>query len=157
MYSIQLQMWWGGAWPDHIGLMGKLALVQQNLQAKFHPNIKLIRSRVIQMYMYEFNLSFLTPTHYFADFVFSIKCVYPLVSMSKLHFVWCFSQNRRWFLYRIICSYHREWIYFFLIILQNEYVVSNIRKLINHSFPGGEPTKVKCNYIRANVITFAQI
>ena len=23
--------------------------------------------------------------------------------------------------------------------------------------PGGEPTKVKCNYIRANVITFAQM
>ena len=24
-------------------------------------------------------------------------------------------------------------------------------------FPGGEPTKVKCNYIWANVITFAQM
>ena len=23
--------------------------------------------------------------------------------------------------------------------------------------PGGEPTKAKCNYIRANVITFAQM
>ena len=46
----------------------------------------------------------------------------------------------------------RSWVSFSTL-----YKYALPKHIIQSMAPGGEPTKVNCNYIRANVITFAQM